>query len=162
MHPSMAGRVAIRQALVILVGTSSFALAYNCFSATGFLGHPGYVHEVEEAHIASFLPKVALSQLDSQILAGALLLDARFPNDYKAGHLPGALSLPINSAPAARAAALSGIPRDRTIIVYCENKGCPFSRMMAIVLRNDGYTHLALVDGGYDEWLMAKQAAGSK
>jgi rhodanese-related sulfurtransferase len=156
-RPVAANRFVLCQAVIILLITCMFAFGYSCLAATGFLRHPSYVDEVEKSHFGSFLPKIGLSQLDRRIHAGAVLIDARFAKDYNAGHIPGAVSVPIDLDPGARAKTLSGIQRDRGIVIYCQSKGCPFSQRMAITMASDGYTNLALLDGGYEEWLVSKR-----
>jgi NADPH-dependent 2,4-dienoyl-CoA reductase/sulfur reductase-like enzyme/rhodanese-related sulfurtransferase len=45
----------------------------------------------------------------------ALLLDVRDPNEFEAGHVPGAVNLPLNQL----RARLDELPSDRTIWIYC-------------------------------------------
>jgi DNA-binding transcriptional ArsR family regulator len=47
----------------------------------------------------------------------ALLLDVRPQDEYRAGHIPGARTVPIDAL--VRKKATEGLPRDREIIVYC-------------------------------------------
>lgn len=58
---------------------------------------------------------------------GALLVDVRFAYEYAAGHMPGAVSLPVDLSdrgdlPAARRQAFAdvlGADKDRIIVIYC-------------------------------------------
>jgi phage shock protein E len=50
--------------------------------------------------------------------AGALLVDVRTPGEFSAGHLPGAVSLPVQELEP-RMAELGG--KDRPIVVYCRS-----------------------------------------
>ena len=43
----------------------------------------------------------------------ALLVDVREADEYKAGHIPGAINLPLS------AIADTALPKDRTIFLYC-------------------------------------------
>ena len=77
-----------------------------------------------------------------------LLLDVREPAEYAAGHLPGALLLPLGEL-AARAAEL---PTDRELVLYCQRGGR--SATAAAQLRNlPGWqTRVSELAGGYDAW----------
>lgn len=59
------------------------------------------------------------------------LLDVREPHEYDAGHLPGAVRIGVN----ALAQALSAIPTDSAIIVYCRS-GMRSARARDILVRN--------------------------
>lgn len=53
------------------------------------------------------------------VSAGALLLDVRTPEEYAGGHIAGARNIPVHEL----AAQLSGLPRDRDVVVYCRSGG---------------------------------------
>jgi len=48
---------------------------------------------------------------------GALLLDVRTPAEFAAGHLDGALNIPVQ----ALKARLAEVPKDRAVVVYCKS-----------------------------------------
>ncbi len=48
---------------------------------------------------------------------GATLLDVRTPGEFAAGHLPGAVNIPVQSL----SARLGEVPKDRPVIVYCRS-----------------------------------------
>ena len=78
-----------------------------------------------------------------------LLVDVREPAEYAAGHLPGALLLPLGQL-AARAAEL---PKDREVILYCQRGGR--SATAAALLRGlpAGAGSVRELEGGYENWL---------
>jgi rhodanese-related sulfurtransferase len=49
------------------------------------------------------------------VASGAALLDVRTPDEFRDGHLEGAINIPLSDL----AARLSELPRDRPLIVYC-------------------------------------------
>ena len=49
-----------------------------------------------------------------------LLLDARPALEFEAGHLPGALSLPLAELPT----RLKTLPKDKLIVTYCRGTIC--------------------------------------
>jgi len=52
---------------------------------------------------------------------GALLLDARSADKFAAGHIAGAVNLPLTDFTAEALAAVIGPNRDRPILIYCNN-----------------------------------------
>lgn len=80
------------------------------------------------------------------------LLDVRTPAEYRAGHIAGALNLPVGQL-AARYGVLGFTP-DQPIVVYCKS-GRRAARAQGI-LRSLGYRHVQVLDGSMNAW----QAAG--
>ena len=60
--------------------------------------------------------QVDLAGLDRLIAEGAQLAEALPEAEYREGHLPGAISLPLKQLTAERAAVLD---RGRPVVVYC-------------------------------------------
>jgi rhodanese-related sulfurtransferase/DNA-binding transcriptional ArsR family regulator len=81
----------------------------------------------------------------------AVVLDVRPQVEYRAGHVRGALSVPVDSLEA----ALQVLPEDKEIIAYCRGPYCVFSDEVVRVLRAQGYRASRLTEG-FPEW----QAAG--
>ncbi len=48
---------------------------------------------------------------------GALLLDVRQPDEWEAGHVPGALFIPLRQVPE----RVADLPRDRRIVAICRS-----------------------------------------
>lgn len=98
--------------------------------------------------------------------ADAVVVDARFQKDYSAGHIEGAISLPVNCTDQEYTQTTSKLPRNKPIVLYCQSKNCKFAEIIAISLREDGFRELSVFKGGWIEWQQAgesqsvKQAAG--
>ena len=73
-----------------------------------------------------------------------MLLDVRTDREYEAGHLPGALHVPVTEV----AGRLDELPRDQPIIVYCQS-GVRSARA-AETLRGAGFDVHDL--GGIGAW----------
>jgi len=85
-------------------------------------------------------------------LHGALILDARRSDVYAAGHLPGALSLPVwEDGLAAKVAALKADPL-LPVVVYCAGGDCEDSHLLAQKLWLAGYRNLRIYAGGFPDW----------
>ncbi|HET7459276.1 MAG TPA: rhodanese-like domain-containing protein [Gemmatimonadaceae bacterium] len=75
-----------------------------------------------------------------------LVLDVRGTDEWNAGHVPGAVHIPLSQLPS-RAGEL---PRDRRIAVHCQ--GGSRSAIAASVLEARGLTDVTNVRGGFAEW----------
>ncbi len=86
---------------------------------------------------------------------GALFVDAREPDEYAEGHIPGAIDLPFDTAATdpARIAALD--TRGRPIIVYCGGGTCEVSINLAWVLLENGHDRVTYFQAGYPGWVEA-------
>lgn len=111
----------------------------------------GEQHLVEIEHlVATFLQdRAAFHPMALDDLRKALreerviLLDVRPPEEYQAGHLPQARSLPV----AELEARLSELPRDQEIVAYCRGPYCVFADEAVILLRARGYQARRLEEG---------------
>jgi rhodanese-related sulfurtransferase len=80
-----------------------------------------------------------------------LVLDVRPAQEYAAGHLPGAVSIPV----AELKRRLSELPKNKEIVAYCRGSFCAFAPEAARYLDKKGY-RTRLLDGGLPDW----EAAG--
>ena len=76
-----------------------------------------------------------------------LVLDVRPAEEYRAGHVPGAVSMPIEELER----RLSGLPRDREIVAYCRGPYCLFSVEAVELLRRKGL-RARRMEVGLPEW----------
>jgi len=100
----------------------------------------------------------------------ALVVDVREPDEWAAGHLPGAANMPrgwleLRADPASPIAdAVLTASRDRTVLVYCTRAPGVRSLLAAATLQQLGYPHAAVLDGGLEAWvnagLFVESAAG--
>lgn len=63
------------------------------------------------------------------------LLDVRPAEEYRAGHLPGAASMPLAELPS----RLGELRRDREIVAYCRGPYCSMALEAVSLLRSSGY-----------------------
>lgn len=76
-----------------------------------------------------------------------VVLDVRPREEFDAGHLPGAVSAPLEDL----TGAMKRLPKDREIVVYCRGPYCAYSDMAVERLRKRGFTARRLEDG-MPEW----------
>jgi rhodanese-related sulfurtransferase len=91
------------------------------------------------------LPRDRLEQLIDR--GEGLLIDVRPEDEYRYGHLPGAVSLPLDDLPQ----RVGELPRDRPIIAYCRGRFCQTADEAVALLRRQGFDAHRL-EGGWPEW----------
>src|SRR5829696_7963557 len=98
----------------------------------------------------------ALEAVDATVLmerlsdGSVVVLDVRPEEEYQAGHIPGALSVPMD----ALEAALQTLPEDKEIVAYCRGPYCVFSDDAVQFLNVRGYRASRLTEG-FPEWRAA-------
>jgi rhodanese-related sulfurtransferase len=106
-------------------------------------------------------PSQVLREISSDAALAAFrlripFLDARRSEDFAAGHLPGAWSVPIWEADApARITEFEARanPEPRSpIVIYCSGGDCEDSRLLANKLVGLGYRNLLIYTGGFPDW----------
>jgi rhodanese-related sulfurtransferase len=77
-----------------------------------------------------------------------LLVDVREPNEYRGGHIPNALNLPLSGL----AAGLKQIEKhkERPLIVCCRSS--QRSARAAVALRKHGFASVQVLAGGITAW----------
>ncbi|MFN4089625.1 MAG: ArsR/SmtB family transcription factor [Alphaproteobacteria bacterium] len=94
---------------------------------------------------------VTRADLLARVADGSVtVIDVRPGDEFTAGHLPGALSIPL----ADLERRLSDLPPDREVVAYCRGPYCVLSFRAVSVLRTLGFTARRLEDG-YPEWRTA-------
>ena len=81
-----------------------------------------------------------------------VVFDARPPADYRAGHLPGAVSLPQLSVEDELANVQHLLTPAQPILTYCNGLDCDESLLLTLYLRQQGFTNAVLFAGGFKEW----------
>jgi rhodanese-related sulfurtransferase len=96
---------------------------------------------------------VALTGADAALATADVVIDVREPDEYAAGHLPGAVNLPRGLLEF----KLSGNPalerRDLAVVLYCKTSGR--AALSACSMQAMGYLNVVSIAGGYDAWVAA-------
>ena len=79
-----------------------------------------------------------------------VVIDVRPREEYEAGHIPGALSVPLGELDA----RLSGLPRRSEIVAYCRGPYCVLAPQAIEMLRAAGLRARRLQEG-FPEWRLA-------
>jgi len=121
-------------------------------SALGRVGE-AYVAEIERI-VRLYLtqkddlePVPAKELLDRARKGLVTVLDVRPPEEYAAGHLPGAINIPIHELEK----RLRELPKRHEVVAYCRGPYCLMSYDAVSLLRKKGIKARRLVDG-LPEW----------
>ena len=97
------------------------------------------------------LEPVSRDELVDRLRSGtATVLDVRAEDEFRQGHLPGALNIPLGQLER----RLAELPADREIVAYCRGPWCILSFEAVAALRQRGYQARRLEDG-FPEWKVA-------
>lgn len=77
-------------------------------------------------------------------ISGLIVLDARTPESYAKGHVPGAINMPHRMIDSSTTANL---PRDKVIVTYCDGVFCNASTKAAAKLSALGFKVKEMLDG---------------
>lgn len=111
--------------------------------------------ETERARLAYLggddVEQVPREELLRRARAGdVVVLDVRPVEEYDAGHIPGAISVPVESL----ADRFAELPADLEVVAYCRGAYCVLAHEAVRALRKDGRRARKLVDGML-EWRLA-------
>lgn len=84
-----------------------------------------------------------------------IFLDTRYPEDYKSGHIKGAINFPCEEFEEYSSQVLPKLSFDKEIITYCDGDECETSLLLALELRDMGYKNVKIFFGGWSEWQKA-------
>lgn len=82
----------------------------------------------------------------------AVILDARSPEEYRAGHIDCAINLPWLFFEE-HFQKVSELPDDLTIITYCDGEACSLSKDLAMALIDFGFKHVRVIVNGWTVWV---------
>lgn len=124
-------------------GVSRFLGEFQAFAD----GRLADLREAVRSRLGSLEGVTADELADRLADPGTVVVDVRSAADYAAGHLPGAISVPMAELPG----RLEGLPREAEIVAYCGGPYCVVSPDAVRLLRAHGYDAHPL-DGGYLGW----------
>jgi rhodanese-related sulfurtransferase len=149
-------------ALSSILGSLTHLPLLRRFAAGEF--RQGFLDRTEYAGIR-FISLAETQELFAQATQGAeglLFIDSRSRDEFAAGHIPGALAVPLDNVQrAGKTEAGPGpverieFPGARTLVVYCEGGDCQTSISLAKIIHDRGYKDIRIFAGGWAEWSAA-------
>jgi rhodanese-related sulfurtransferase len=108
------------------------------------------VEAARVAYLGTDAEQVTREELLRRAGNGILVLDVRPHEEYAAGHIPGAISVPLDELPN----RLAELPADQEIVAYCRGAYCVFAHDAVRLLTAAGRPACRLADGML-EWRLA-------
>jgi rhodanese-related sulfurtransferase/DNA-binding transcriptional ArsR family regulator len=111
------------------------------------------LEEIAEVAQSFFEARDALEPVDRDVLVERVrsgevtVLDVRPAEEFHAGHIPGAVSIPV----AELKRRLASLPKYREVVAYCRGPYCVFAVDAVKVLRDNGFKAVRM-DEGVLEW----------
>jgi rhodanese-related sulfurtransferase/DNA-binding transcriptional ArsR family regulator len=103
------------------------------------------------------LEPITADELRTRLRRGdVVVVDVRPKAEYRAGHIRGALSVPVEEL----AARLNELPRSKRIVAYCRGPYCVFADEAVRLLLARGYKAQRLSEG-FPEWKLRGLPAGA-
>lgn len=84
----------------------------------------------------------------------AVFVDARMPDEFAAGHIPGAVNLPYDDLES-HLDVLGFLPEDGLVVTYCDGTECELSLELADELTAMGFNQVRVFFGGWEQWVEA-------
>ena len=92
--------------------------------------------------------QISVDELRKRLKKGeVILIDVRPSMEYESGHLPGAISVPLDELEY----RLSELPPDKTIVAYCRGPYCVYADDALSILAEGG-RNVARLEEGVMEW----------
>jgi rhodanese-related sulfurtransferase len=107
----------------------------------------------KNGHVADNLEIGDLSLAKKMFDRGSyVFVDARTHEDFAAGHVKGAVSLPIGDFDAGIHDFLDRFPPETGIVTYCSGRNCEDSHQLARLFLDLGYARVKVMIDGYPGW----------
>ncbi len=83
-----------------------------------------------------------------------LFIDSRIADAFKAGHIYGAVNIPFEDKMDTILLEELSVPKEKSLVVYCDGSQCQSSVALARLLHDQGFTNIRIFFGGWKEWQM--------
>ena len=140
------------QAVGLAFATVLSGMIYHFTNEAGFLANANSTTSIQQAHQGNFIPKISEEKVRTLLNTDTVFIDARYSSDYEAGHLEGAINVPVDANDVERYKVTENIAKDSHIVMYCQSSGCQYAEIIAIKLQEDGFTNISIYKGGWVDW----------
>jgi rhodanese-related sulfurtransferase len=146
------------QAITIILLSGVFGLAVNGLRADGIPLVERWQEKVLNEQLTGGLPAVSLKEAKEAHAKGdALFVDARDAAFYEEGHIPGALSLPVQDFEMVFPRLKEQLLAAPRLITYCDSASCEMSVELTEKLLFAGFNQVEIFTGGMQQWKAAGQ-----
>jgi rhodanese-related sulfurtransferase len=146
------------QSIGIIIIAGALGIAVNAFRAEGIPLVERWQEKVLNEQLTGGLPAVSLQQVKEAYKSGeALLVDARDPELFEQGHIPGAVSLPVRDFDSVFPRLEEQLRAAPRVITYCDGASCEMSVELTEKLLFAGVDWVEIFTGGMQQWQGAGQ-----
>jgi rhodanese-related sulfurtransferase/predicted transcriptional regulator len=119
----------------------------------------GEVERAARAYLGEEVESIGRDELRKRLRRGdVVLVDVRSPEEFNAGHIEGAQSIPLDELEE----RMADLPADQEVVAYCRGPFCAYAHEAVRLLRDAGREARRLEEG-WPEWQRAaSEAARSK
>ena len=143
----------LRQLSIIVLAAVAVALISNHFRPDRL---PLVESRSPESRLISPSGRQLAISLDEaknlHVSKNAVFMDARPHEEYAAGHIQGAVSLPWQDAERKAIDVIGQLPDDTRFITYCDGATCSLSKELALFLENLGFSDVRVLVNGWSVW----------
>ncbi|MBX2991200.1 MAG: rhodanese-like domain-containing protein [Bacteroidetes bacterium] len=140
----------VREAIIIILASTVLGFSYSYIMKKGLFLPPVPLIAAPQAVVPpEFVSYEEALKLFNE--GKAIFADARHEYDFKLGHIPGAVNVPLKDF-ILQTSPLANTPEDRLIITYCDGEDCNSSIELAQKLSEAGFTKVRMFFGGWNEW----------
>ena len=151
------------KAIGIVILGSFVGIIYNSLSSQGITLKGSWSKKVNQDNLVvpySYQeedpPAISLDDAMMKFQSDeTIFLDSRYPEDYKSGHIKGAINFPYEEFEEHSSQILPKLSFEDEIITYCDGDECETSLLLALELRDMGYKNVKIFFGGWSEWQKA-------
>jgi rhodanese-related sulfurtransferase len=141
------------QAFGIILLSGTIGLVVNGFRPDGIPWVENWQEKVLNEQLTGGLPAVSLKEAREAYEGGyALFVDARDPDFFKEGHIPGAVNLPVKDFDRVFPTLNERLLAAPRIITYCDGANCEMSVELTEKLLFAGLEYVEIFTGGIQQW----------
>ena len=145
--------------IYVLIGLGILFIIYSLLFNFGILGKiktvlssgGNKVGSAAENNISSSIAPISVDEAYNAYISGKdyIFLDVRSLDEYKSGHVDGAIHIPVSEL----IDRLDEIPKNKPVIAYCDGSTCGRSERAAEILLDNGFEEVYNMTGnGINEW----------
>jgi rhodanese-related sulfurtransferase len=108
-----------------------------------------FINSNNSGNVQGLAKEITPAQASQYQKDGAFMLDVRQPEEWDAGHIPGAVLIPLDDLQS----RLNEVPKDKEIVVVCRSGNR--SATGRDILLNAGYPKVTSMGGGMNQWSAA-------